>query len=798
MTNMPSVMHIFAYSFALLAMPIALFCLIMWLWSSPGWRNLFKLLNTRFRQLSPANRLLVALFLSVFIAIGSTKPSGQNPAPPAPPPAQQSHGNGQPAPAMVPEGDPSPLRLSTNQYRAGFALVSVTTNTATWASAPSNAVVYPRWQRYGVAEDTFWLACTLGATNSPNGRPSLDWSYTLGTNQIEGIYIATTGTLSFDRPKGSPTPREMPDPYGLSFLAPLQTHIGIVPPTGQFWHAVTASNTLLCTWQSVYYGRLAEYPISFQVELWPHCDFVYRYDFSALPNNQLFTGHSPPSTNHYPLSTNFVIGAQHNHGGETFTLGDTNAVVHGLNLHWRAFGMLDPGIDDHDGDGLSTYEEVMIYGTDPSRADTDGDGLSDYEEVFVYGTDPLVPQNYNIDEPDENNNGIIDYWEESGLYYGFVDNNNDGFDDRLEGNLPAANSNNVDVLVTLMTTRSTALTWGDDALVLTAGIWQVRLRLPFDQDTVVALEQPTAATGPWRATLSWQWHPERHDEAGLRMISGSALFLQGQDGDAQMAMILGTPQGNRSTMAGSSAEWLTPYMQLHFLTGHLKIENPATFFCSHHQRGSVVLRAQAAITVQKPLHWYYADAQPDAAPSGIGVTFAADRSGMVYCFENGGHPQIVSKHLHAIGWVHIYDCGLPQTNILAATERSDHTPVTLKVPTTAHYCTKTNLNVYVGFDHSKVNTSNLVLIARHTEEVYRQTQHCLGLVWAEDGYIDLLSLLATNAHSYTNKLYFTANGATVQENKLQYGSRQPRDMSPRIYDVNLMHLGMKKFWIASW
>lgn len=46
---------------------------------------------------------------------------------------------------------------------------------------------------------------------------------------------------------------------------------------------------------------------------------------------------------------------------------------------------------DSDGDGLTDYEEINVYGTDPFNPDTDGDGLTDYEEVRIYGTDPLNP-----------------------------------------------------------------------------------------------------------------------------------------------------------------------------------------------------------------------------------------------------------------------------------------------------------------------------------------------------------------------------------------------------------------------
>ena len=46
---------------------------------------------------------------------------------------------------------------------------------------------------------------------------------------------------------------------------------------------------------------------------------------------------------------------------------------------------------DSDGDGLTDFDELNIYGTDPNNPDTDGDGLKDGEEVKRYKTDPLNP-----------------------------------------------------------------------------------------------------------------------------------------------------------------------------------------------------------------------------------------------------------------------------------------------------------------------------------------------------------------------------------------------------------------------
>lgn len=42
---------------------------------------------------------------------------------------------------------------------------------------------------------------------------------------------------------------------------------------------------------------------------------------------------------------------------------------------------------DSDGDGLTNYQEAVVYGTNPQVADTDGDGFPDGYEVSV-GTNP--------------------------------------------------------------------------------------------------------------------------------------------------------------------------------------------------------------------------------------------------------------------------------------------------------------------------------------------------------------------------------------------------------------------------
>jgi len=50
---------------------------------------------------------------------------------------------------------------------------------------------------------------------------------------------------------------------------------------------------------------------------------------------------------------------------------------------------------DTDGDGISDWDELFVYGTSPYLEDTDGDTLSDYEEIFVYKTNVNCPEGQN-------------------------------------------------------------------------------------------------------------------------------------------------------------------------------------------------------------------------------------------------------------------------------------------------------------------------------------------------------------------------------------------------------------------
>lgn len=118
---------------------------------------------------------------------------------------------------------------------------------------------------------------------------------------------------------------------------------GLLPgghtPSG-VWYGTDPFGSRLFTWQNAAPGRDATNPVSLQLELAEGGDVRIRRD----DNTERF---------------------------------------------WYCVREADARDSDRDGDGLTTQEELMTYGTDPGLADTDGDGLTDGEEVDAQ-TDPLV------------------------------------------------------------------------------------------------------------------------------------------------------------------------------------------------------------------------------------------------------------------------------------------------------------------------------------------------------------------------------------------------------------------------
>jgi len=101
-----------------------------------------------------------------------------------------------------------PWNISRDFYESTSNIFTrVVTNTATWLTPPTNHMKYSRWQNYGVAEDSFWI-------------PATNWNFVYGSNLVEGAYISSSGTISFEEPKSSSVAHGLPDGTGLILVCP--------------------------------------------------------------------------------------------------------------------------------------------------------------------------------------------------------------------------------------------------------------------------------------------------------------------------------------------------------------------------------------------------------------------------------------------------------------------------------------------------------------------------------------------------------------------------------------------------
>jgi hypothetical protein len=118
-----------------------------------------------------------------------------------------------------------------------------------------------------------------------------------------------------------------------------------------------------------------------------------------------------------------------------------------LRLRMSDFPTLDPKNADFDGDGLSNWQELSVWGTDPLNRDTDGNGLPDgqddgdldgisdqWEQMLILQLgDPNITGIEDIDAlSDSDGDGVDDYQEyQKGLSGYRADSDGDGFSDRL-------------------------------------------------------------------------------------------------------------------------------------------------------------------------------------------------------------------------------------------------------------------------------------------------------------------------------------------------------------------------------
>lgn len=401
-----------------------------------------------------------------------------------------------------------------------------------------------------------------------------------------------------------------------------------------------------------------------------------------------------------------------------------------------------------------------------------------------------------------------------------MDEDNNGFDDRYEVSMPGVEGT-ADVELTVTTSRSAALRWMGESLVLEAGTWRVGVRVPREADTRISLEpapEGVDVSGPWKATMSWCWHPGRHGNNTTTRLPEEGKedrFLQGPGSVVEIATILGEPPAAAQGFHVMSTRNGTPHPGIDIYYGSVLIDKTTHSVCVRHGT-TLVLSATVTGPVIQPVDWFVGN-RLYGQPDGTGLTFTPSvgyGTHRIYCGENGWRPSRIdsppSTNFTPRSYtdLYVYDCGLPQNDILGAAMHSDHMPTNVMSVATANDCTETNLTCYLGFDHDHPNiaTRNLSVIPYNAgnDDAYRNTQHTIKhLIWGEGGSIDLASLLAPNALPYMDNIYFLmrldAKGPQTElENHILKFGPEPDYMRPTIYYIELHYTGVAGVFDSLW
>ncbi len=474
---------------------------------------------------------------------------------------------------------------------------------------------------------------------------------------------------------------------------------------------------------------------------------------------------------------------------------------------WERWTRTDPRVadaeQDPDGDDEDNLAEFWNQ-CDPMCADTDGDGYSDHVEIEGRAAgkawyDPVVPADYSYDDPDFNTNGIPDRWEGTGYLYGFADANGDGFPDGLS--FPAAGDGNFDAEVVVTTSRSALLAWGaetGEALVLPpcTGL-VVRLRLSGAADRDVRLSCGTAGDGSaglWRAGLAARWSERRGQETeGNRIRLGDETVIDFDETEASFRGEVGT-EPRRAPRNDPPASVSLPLRRKWI---DLDVTHDP---CWEHDAG--VFEAVATYTNVAPAFAWQVDGE--AVPDVPGDTLLGQAafplwldewSATVRCAATNGppHESILVEAVQVLTWGH---CPPSATNIVGAAWGSTHNPTNAADHLPAaepesiwqygpNCPPTTNLLVKAGWTHDTAILwiRNLVRITTGDPQD-DETDHCIGLVWRENGSISLYDCLGDCCKPYADKFAYYVNGEPC-DGTLEFGA-EPGEFHPTVFHVELL------------
>ena len=453
---------------------------------------------------------------------------------------------------------------------------------------------------------------------------------------------------------------------------------------------------------------------------------------------------------------------------------------------------------DRDGDGVDNFGEFWNQ-CDPLMKDTDGDGYSDKLEIEGKAAgktwfDPIVRASYDYNDPDCNTNGVPDRWEGLGYVYGYTDANSDGLPDGVP--FPESGNGTFDVEVIVSTTRAALLSWGpstNEAIVLPpCSCLPVRLRLSGYADTDVRLSCGTAGDGSeglWygRLVIRWPEGSEQETEGDrIRMESDAVIECEAMEvsfrGEVQTEPTRTPGDVPTSITSPFRRKWINVFG----ISGG----------CWEHDTNGVA--AVAFYTnVAPPFVWFFGDGRVDGYHNDylpIGA-FPTNEEGdvQVSCEWVGGTPHQTIRVIGSTSF-RLDHCPSDTTNIIGAAWSSTHSHTNSADHVPYHHaedvfrygpnCPMTRHHTYcVGWDHTKVNTRNLVPIL-DSEYV----DHCLGIEGALGTTIDFTNYLSTSSLEVLYRLRFSVNGKVLSQGlHTDTVSRNPTDLNPCILLVTVLN-----------
>ena len=471
---------------------------------------------------------------------------------------------------------------------------------------------------------------------------------------------------------------------------------------------------------------------------------------------------------------------------------------------------------DPDGDGLTNLAEFEAQ-TDPIRADTDGDGLDDATELAslaagVPDLDPLAPATFVANEPDADEDGIPDLWEDADvpLFYG-VDS--DGFP--WDVPVPEEAANNYDVTVSVTSSRHAVLSWGTDdgesILLPPCTNLALRLRLSADEDRRVALTPHPSdgtATGLWKAGLRAEWIPRSGQDTEtdrMRLADGCIVDVVPQVASRIEALPGTIPEpGLRGGRSSLRSQPEGGHLQMRFLPRGIGIDgNP---YCRIHGPSLTVTATNA--NASPPYMWSVNHELVDTEGPTLPVdSYEPNGDCHVRCWWKDFHESLLvvaERTFSPAG------CHPGETNAVGACRVSSHDPDNPSdhlprreetVEAFGPLCPPaTNVLDIVGFRHDRTaeHARNLERVLTNSA-MDNETDHCVGLVWSENLAIDLESYLAPECAPWRDDLRFFVDGAPF-DGRFVRVKDPPDDLFPVIIHAQLVQqstlVTMDRLWIV--